>query len=86
VQTIEQDNTGNYLRSDPASLIMARRINIGDIGNFCEGQMNQLMRVVVFETDAELKRQSPVDTGRFRSLAGPLAKMQLATIRCTGKT
>jgi hypothetical protein len=31
---------------------MARRINIGQIGSFCEGQMNQLMRVVVLETDA----------------------------------
>jgi hypothetical protein len=46
---------------------MARRINIGDIGNFCEGQMNQLMRVVVLETDQQVKAQSPVDTGRFRS-------------------
>ena len=46
---------------------MARRINIGQIGNFCEGQMNQLMRVVVLETDQELKAQSPVDTGRFRA-------------------
>jgi hypothetical protein len=46
---------------------MARRINIGQIGSFCEGQMNQLMRVVVLETDAELKSQSPVDTGRFRA-------------------
>ena len=46
---------------------MARRINIGDIGNFCEGQMNQLMHAVVFETDAEVKSQSPVDTGRFRA-------------------
>jgi hypothetical protein len=46
---------------------MARRINIGQIGSFCEGQMNQLMRVVVLETDAELKAQSPVDTGRFRA-------------------
>jgi len=46
---------------------MARRINIGEIGNFCEGQMNQLMHVVVFETDAELKGRSPVDTGRFRA-------------------
>ena len=26
-----------------------------------------LMRVVVLETDAELKAQSPVDTGRFRA-------------------
>jgi hypothetical protein len=46
---------------------MARRINIGDIGNFCEGQMNQLLRVVVLETDQQVKAQSPVDTGRFRS-------------------
>ena len=46
---------------------MARRINIGQIGNFCEGQMNQLMRVVVLETDQQVKAQSPVDTGRFRS-------------------
>jgi hypothetical protein len=46
---------------------MARRINIGDIGNFCESQMNQLLRVVVFETDQQVKTQSPVDTGRFRS-------------------
>jgi len=46
---------------------MARRINIGEIGNFCEGQMNQLLRVVVLETDQQVKSQSPVDTGRFRS-------------------
>ena len=46
---------------------MARRIKIGEIGNFCEGQMNQLMREVVFETDQQVKYQSPVDTGRFRS-------------------
>jgi hypothetical protein len=46
---------------------MARRINIGDIGNFCEGQMNQLLRVVVLETDQQVKTQSPVDTGRFRA-------------------
>ena len=46
---------------------MARRIKIGEIGNFCEGQMNQLLRVVVLETDQQVKSQSPVDTGRFRS-------------------
>ena len=46
---------------------MARRINIGDIGNFCEGKMNQLVRVVVLETDQQVKTQSPVDTGRFRA-------------------
>jgi hypothetical protein len=46
---------------------MARRISIGGIGDFCEGQMNQLLRVVVLETDQQVKTQSPVDTGRFRS-------------------
>jgi len=46
---------------------MARRIKIGEIGNFCEGQMNQLLRVVVLETDQQVKTQSPVDTGRFRA-------------------
>jgi hypothetical protein len=46
---------------------MARRISIGGIGDFCEGQMNQLMRVVVLETDQQVKTQSPVDTGRFRA-------------------
>jgi hypothetical protein len=46
---------------------MARRIKIGEIGDFCESQMNQLMRVVVLETDQQVKTQSPVDTGRFRS-------------------
>jgi hypothetical protein len=62
---------------------MARRINIGQIGSFCEGQMNQLMRVVVLETDAELKSQSPVDTGRFRAswVIGENCNRQL---RCWG--
>jgi hypothetical protein len=45
---------------------MARRINIGQIGSFCEGQMNQLMRVVVLETDAELKGSKP---SRYRSVS-----------------
>ena len=46
---------------------MTRRINIGQIGSFCEDQMDLLMRVVVLETDAEVKSQSPVDTGRFQT-------------------
>jgi hypothetical protein len=46
---------------------MAQRIKIGDIGKFSEDRMNQLMRVVVLETDQQAKSQSPVDTGRFRS-------------------
>jgi hypothetical protein len=46
---------------------MAKRINIGDIGNYSKENLDRLMRVVVLETDAELKSQSPVDTGRFRA-------------------
>lgn len=46
---------------------MARRIRLDQIGDYAEDKLNQLMRVVVFETDAELKARSPVDTGRFRA-------------------
>ena len=46
---------------------MARRIRLDQIGDYSEEKLNQLMRVVVFETDAEVKARSPVDTGRFRA-------------------
>jgi hypothetical protein len=46
---------------------MARRIRLDQIGDYSEEKLNQLMRVVVLETDGQLKAQSPVDTGRFRS-------------------
>lgn len=46
---------------------MARRIRLDQIGDYAEDKLNQLMRVVVLETDAELKARSPVDTGRFRA-------------------
>jgi hypothetical protein len=46
---------------------MARRIRLDQIGDYSEEKLDQLMRVVVLETDAELKAQSPVDTGRFRA-------------------
>jgi len=39
---------------------------IRDIGKYMGGQLEQLLRVTVLETDARLKLQSPVDTGRFR--------------------
>lgn len=45
---------------------MARTIRVGDIGNYAEQQLEKLLRVAVFETDARLKAASPVDTGRFR--------------------
>ena len=45
---------------------MAEIIKLSDFGKFSEEQVNKLLRVVVLETDLELKMQSPVDTGRFR--------------------
>jgi hypothetical protein len=39
---------------------------IRDIGNYMGDQLEQLLRVTVFEADAKLKQQSPVNTGRFR--------------------
>jgi hypothetical protein len=45
---------------------MARTIRVGDIGDYASQQMEKLLRVAVFETDARLKAASPVDTGRFR--------------------
>jgi hypothetical protein len=45
---------------------MAEIIKLSDFGKFSEKQVNKLIRVVVLETDLELKMQSPVDTGRFR--------------------
>jgi len=46
---------------------MARRIRLDQIGDYAEDKLDQLMRVVVLETSIQLKAQSPVDTGRFRS-------------------
>jgi len=39
---------------------------IRDIGNYCERQVEQLLRATVLATDRKLKERSPVDTGRFR--------------------
>jgi hypothetical protein len=46
---------------------MARVIKVTDIGNYCEDQMEKLLRAAVLETDSLLKQGSPVDTGRFRA-------------------
>ena len=46
---------------------MARRINLSQIGSYSQEKFEQLLRVVVFETDSRLKQESPVDTGRFRA-------------------
>jgi hypothetical protein len=45
---------------------MARTIRVGDIGDYCNQQMEKLLRVAVLETDSRVKQASPVDTGRFR--------------------
>jgi hypothetical protein len=46
---------------------MARTIRVGEIGRYCEDQMEKLLRATVLETDSLLKQASPVDTGRFRA-------------------
>jgi hypothetical protein len=46
---------------------MARTIRVGEIGRYCEDQMEKLLRAAVLETDSLLKQASPVDTGRFRA-------------------
>lgn len=45
---------------------MAREIRLSQMGDYCNQQLEQLLRVAVLETDARLKQASPVDTGRFR--------------------
>jgi hypothetical protein len=46
---------------------MARSIRVADIGDYCNQQMEKLLRAAVLETDSLLKQASPVDTGRFRA-------------------
>ncbi len=45
---------------------MAKEIKLAKIADYMEGQIEQLLRVTVLETDSKLKQSSPVDTGRFR--------------------
>lgn len=47
---------------------MARsEIPIEFIGGFIEEQLERLVQATVLETDKQLKKGSPVDTGRFRA-------------------
>lgn len=46
--------------------MMAKEIKLSQIGDYMEGQVEQLLRATVLETDARLKEGSPVDTGRLR--------------------
>ena len=46
---------------------MAREIKLAKIADYMEGQVEQLLRATVLETDGKLKTASPVDTGRFRA-------------------
>lgn len=45
---------------------MAKEIKLAKIADYMEGQIEQLLRVTVLETDSKLKQSSPVDTGRFK--------------------
>lgn len=44
---------------------MARTIRVSDIGDYVNGQMEELLRAAVLETDSLLKQASPVKSGRF---------------------
>ena len=46
---------------------MARTIKLAQIGSYMKGQVEQLLRATVLQTDTLLKQNSPVDTGRFRA-------------------
>ena len=46
---------------------MARTIKLGEIGDYCEDQVEKLLRVTVIETDKRLKEASPTDSGRLRA-------------------
>lgn len=44
---------------------MTRQIKVGEIGDYAQQQMEKLLRAAVLDTDALVKKASPVDTGRF---------------------
>ena len=44
---------------------MSIEIPINGIGDFLESEVDKLLRVVVFEVDAAVKENTPVDTGRM---------------------
>jgi hypothetical protein len=46
---------------------MAQQIQVQEIGEYCNQQMEKLLRAAVLETDSLVKQGSPVDTGRFRA-------------------
>jgi|DEB0MinimDraft_6_1074348.scaffolds.fasta_scaffold03445_5 hypothetical protein len=41
-------------------------IEIAQIGSYSEENLSRLVRAVALEADAQLKQESPFDTGRFR--------------------
>ena len=47
--------------------MMAKEIKLAKIADYMEGQVEQLLRETVLQTDTLLKQNSPVDTGRFRA-------------------
>tara|TARA_R100000781_G_scaffold105724_1_gene69559 strand:- start:28 stop:426 length:399 start_codon:yes stop_codon:yes gene_type:complete len=45
---------------------MTRKISIADIGSYSEELANKLVRGIVLNVNRDLKKESPVDSGRFR--------------------
>tara|TARA_Y100001963_G_scaffold102866_1_gene141565 strand:+ start:1589 stop:1990 length:402 start_codon:yes stop_codon:yes gene_type:complete len=45
---------------------MSKKITINGIGKYCEGLVDELIRGTVLNVNRDLKKESPVDTGRFR--------------------
>ena len=45
---------------------MAREIPLDQIGNYMDGQIQQLVKVTTLEWEGRVKEKTPVDTGRLR--------------------
>ena len=59
---------------------MARIVPIGDIANFFDQQIDQLVRAVTLEAESRLKEETPVDTGRLRGNWQTKIEPKLGTI------
>ena len=46
---------------------MARKIKLDQIGDYSREKLSQLVRVAVLQAETDLKKRTPVDTGRLRN-------------------
>ena len=46
---------------------MARKIRLDQIGDYSREKLSQLVRVAVLQAETDLKKRTPVDTGRLRN-------------------